>query len=129
MVQQAHSQLRFPVKFEPYQGDLMGLCVNENYLVFRWKNPDCKILFSVCQRGKAANCHFASDKAGLRFLKQAIGDFCDFVFWIFDWCTMVMAIIERSSVARLCEKSGFNHAIDVEGKKVYVRQRDGRHSQ
>jgi len=113
------------VRFKPYQGDLIGLCTNDNYLVFRWDHPECKILFSVSQRGKAANCHFASDKAGLRFLKEAIGEFCEFVFWIFDWCTMVMAIVERDSVARLCEKSGFQHVIDVEDNKIYVRHKDG----
>ena len=70
------------VMFEPYHGDLMGLEANENYLVFRWMNSDCKILFSVSRRGDAASCHFASDPKGLRLVKQAIDDFTDFVFFL-----------------------------------------------
>ena len=126
MAQQAHSQSQFQVNFTPYQGDLMGLLADENYLVFRWNEPDCKVLFSVCQKGKAANCHFASDKRGLKKVKKAIGEFCEFVFWIFDWCTMVMAIVDRDSVGRICERLDFQHTLDVEGKKIYVRHRDGR---
>ena len=69
------------IAFEPYSGDLMGLASDENYLVFRWRNKDCKILFSVSRRGDAASCHFASDKAGLRLVKQAIDEFTQFVFF------------------------------------------------
>lgn len=111
--------------FIPYNGDLIGLVTNENYLVFKWNNDDCKILFSVSRRGNAANCHFASDKKGLRYIKQAIGEFCKFVFWLFDWCTMVMAIIHMPSVVRIVEKLGFNYLTIIEDKKVYIY---GKHS-
>lgn len=94
------------VKFEPYEGDMIGLVSNSNHLVFRWYRTDCKILFSVSRRGDAASCHFASDKAGLRHVKEAIDDFVRFVFWLFDWCRMVLAQVERPSVGRLIEKCG-----------------------
>jgi len=79
MAQQEHSQQASQVKFVPYYGDRMNLVADENYLVFRWVNPDCKVIFSVSQRGEAANIHFDCDKAGARHVKQAIGDFCEFL--------------------------------------------------
>lgn len=95
------------VMFRPYAGYLMGLYTDENHLVFRWSGPG-KILFSVSRRGDAASCHFASDKAGLRHLKKAIDQFVDFVFGLFDWCTMVIAQVKSGSVGRLIKKVGFS---------------------
>ncbi len=108
------------VKFEPYSGDLLGLYVDENYRVFRWNGPG-KVLFSVSRRGNAASCHFASDKEGLRHLKQAIDDFVLFVFCLFDWCTMVIAQVQRDSVGRLIEKVGFLPVTVVDDITVYMR--------
>lgn len=113
------------VKFTPYSGYLQGLYVDDNHLVFRWNGPG-KILFSVSRRGDAASCHFASDKKGLRHLKQAIDDFVLFVFWLFDWCTMVIAQVIPASVGRLIEKVGFTPFSEIDGYTIYMRQRDER---
>ena len=83
--------------FTPYSGELMGLFTNESHVVFLWLGPG-KVLFSVTQQGKAASCHFASNKKGLRFLKQAIDEFVEFVFWSLKSVTMVLAQVERPSV-------------------------------
>ena len=112
------------VKFEPYQGDLMGLTTNDNHLVFRWVGPG-KILFSVSRRGNAASCHFASDRTGLRHLKQAIDDFVLFVFWLFDWCIMVLAQVSKPSVGRVIEKCGFSAVADCKEGTIYMRPKDG----
>lgn len=111
-----------PVKFSPYDGDLMGLYVDPNYLVFRWHGPG-KVLFSVARRGNAASCHFSSDKNGLRYIKTAISQFVDFVFWLYDWCTMVLAQVERPSVGRLISKVGFMPVAEAGDKTVYVRHK------
>lgn len=102
----------------------MGLAYNENYLVFKWVNDDCKILFSVSRRGNAASCHFSSDKPGLRRLRQAISEFCDFIFYLFDWCTMVLAFIERPSVCRIVKRLGFSEVAGNGNTKVYARGRE-----
>lgn len=112
------------LRFEPYEGkDMMGLVYNDSYLVFRWIEPDCNIIFSIAQRGKAANVHFASDKSGLRKIKIAIDEFCDFIFSRFDWSTMIMAIIKLPSVVRIVEKCGFQYITDIDDNKVYTRLR------
>ena len=91
----------------PYEGDLIGLPTDKNHLNFRWMEPGCKILFSVCRQGNAASCHFASDKRGLRKLKLAIKDFINYVFTEFEWCEMLFAKIVPNSVKKLAEKVGF----------------------
>lgn len=108
--------------FAPYSGDLIGLPCDRNHLVFRWGDNDCKILFSVCRRGNAASCHFASDKKGLRKLKQAINEFTAFVFDLFKWCIMSIAIVSKSSIGRLIEKCGYMAFAEYEdGDIAYMR--------
>lgn len=108
--------------FAPYEGDLMGLTTDQNHLVFRWQGPG-KVLFSVSRRGNAASCHFASNSAGLRYLKKAIDSFVLFVFWLFDWCIMVLAQVKRPSVGRLIEKVGFMPVTQLDEFTVYARGR------
>lgn len=110
-------------EFFPYEGDLIGLYTDENHLVFRWNRPAMKVLFSVSRRGDAASCHFASDKRGLRHLKEAVDSFVRFVFWLFDWCTMVIAQVTTQSAGRLIMKLNFTHALTVQGHDIYVRVR------
>ena len=110
------------VNFTPYSGELMGLYTDENHLVFRWNGPG-KILFSVSQRGSAVSCHFASNKIGLRYIKKAVDEFVQFVFWLFDWCTMVLAQVERPSVGRLIEKVNFYPVAKCNNITVYARVR------
>lgn len=113
--------MRMRVKFTPYSGNLMGLPITDDHLVYRWVRDDCKVLFSVTRLGDAVSCHFASDKAGLRHIKKAIDEWCQFVFETLNWCTMVIAQIVKPSVARLVEKCGFNPVGEVDGILIYAR--------
>jgi len=109
------------MKFLPYTGDLIGLPTSENHLNFRWAEPDCKILFSVCRQGNGASCHFASDKKGIFKIKRAINEFCEFVFWMFDWCEMIIAKTTLK-IGHLLERCGFKKVID--GKiTVYIKEK------
>ena len=96
-------------KFYEYSGDLMGLPTDDNHINFRWNNPDCKILFSICRQGNGVCGHFASDKKGLRKLKVAMKEMIKFVFNKYDWCEMIFAKVktELKSVKRLDEAVGF----------------------
>lgn len=99
----------------------MGLATDENHLVFRWIKPDCKVLFSAGQKGNAMSCHFASDKRGLRRLRQAINEFCVFVFYAFPWCRMILATVNVPSVARLLPDCDFEHIGDCDDCKIFMR--------
>ena len=111
------------LKFSPYDGDLMGLACDENYLIFRW-NGEGKILGAVSRRGNAASCHFSADRKGLRHLKQAINEFVDFCYYMFDWCTMMMGFISIDSVERVVKKCGFIELEKLQDCTVYVRLKD-----
>ena len=110
-------------RFYPYVGDLIGLPTSDKHLNFRWDEPDCKVLFSACQQGNAASCHFASDKRGLRKLKQAINEFCDFAFWLFEWCEMIMAKIDKKSVERLVKRCGFEEMARNKDVSIWIKKR------
>jgi hypothetical protein len=108
-------------RFYEYEGDLMGLPTDDNHLIFRWLEPGCKILFSIARLGDGASCHFASDKAGMRKLKQAVDEFCKFLFRKYDWCTMVLAKVNIDSVGRLIKKCDFQVVVTVDGVTAYAR--------
>lgn len=112
------------LEFAPYSGDFMGLTVTPDHVVFRWNVNHCTILFSLTQQGQSANCHFASDKAGLRHIRTAIDKFVRFVFSAFDWCRMVIANVQRPSVARIVEKVGFKWVASVQGMQIYARAKE-----
>jgi hypothetical protein len=107
--------------FSEYKGDMIGLTTNDNYINYRWDKKGCKVLFSVCRRGNSANCHIASDKNGLRFLKDACNEFFDFVCSEFDWCFSVIIAVTVDSVSRMVVKIGFKKFGIVDGALLYMR--------
>ena len=109
--------------FLPYFGDTDQLKTTEKSIVFKWIRDDCKILFSAVKHGKALNCHFTSDKAGLRKLEQAINEWCKFCFWLWPWCEMIIGIIEKPSICRLAEKCKFKKIAEYKGKSIYIREK------
>ena len=111
------------VKFIEYHGETGGLMTSDKYLNFKWLDPTCNILFSVTRQGNAATTHFTSDKTGLPKLKKACKDWCEFCFWLFDWCTMVIGIVKKRSVSKLMERCGFIQIISNNGKSVYIRRK------
>ncbi|MAT39718.1 MAG: hypothetical protein CL946_08960 [Ectothiorhodospiraceae bacterium] len=107
--------------FIPYNGDTGELYSDDNHLIFKWCGEG-HIIASLARKGNAISAHLSSDKKGLRHLKTAINDFCVFVFWLFDWCEMVLAQINRPSVERVVTKCGFSYLATAEnGVKVYMR--------
>jgi hypothetical protein len=113
------------LKFDIYIGDTGNLATSENYLNFRWKNPDCNILFSATRRGNAVLSHLSSDKLGLRKLEQALNEWCEFCFYIYEWCEFIVGVIERPSIRRLAERCGFVYLADdkIGKRKIYIRRK------
>lgn len=105
--------------FKLAEGDLLGLPTNENHINVEWEER--RVLFSMTRRGDALSCHFTSDKDGLRHIKSAIHDFCNWAFSIFKWCKMIIALIKKPSVARLVSKCGFSHIGNNDSAAIYVR--------
>ena len=111
------------MKFIQYGGDTMKLPTSKNHLNFKWLEPRCNILFSVCRQGNAASIHFTSDKNGLRKINQAVNEFCEFIFWIFDWCTMIFGNTKTKSAARVAKNCGFERLLSKGCFSIYVRLR------
>lgn len=110
------------IKFILYLGDLIGLPTSENHYNFRWLEPNCKVLFSACRQGNAASCHFAADTRGVWKIKRAINEFCEFIFWVFDWCEMIIAKVKSEKIERILIRCEFKKL--VEGKiNIYIRSR------
>lgn len=113
-------------KFKLAKGNLMGVANSDNNYVVRWQGDnESKILFSFAKRGNAISAHFASDKKGLRYLKEAIDDFCNWAFFVFSWCTMVLAFVNKPSVGRLITKCGFNEIATHKQSIIYMRANHG----
>jgi len=111
------------IKFIPYYGPIYSLKTNENYLNFRWLFKNTLILFSVTQQGNGAICHLYSDKRGLRYLKQAVLDWNEYVFDYYNWCKMIIAIIEKPSIERLVKYCGFKKIITINNKLIYTKEK------
>lgn len=110
------------LRFIPYLGDTGQLLTSSYYMNFKWVESDCNILFSATRQGNAITAHFTSDKAGLRRLEQAVNEWCDFCFWLFDWCEMIIGIIERNSVCKLAERCKFEQVASFGKTKIYIRR-------
>ena len=110
------------IRFVPYFGEVNHVSHPENYLNFKWMEPDCTVIYSATRQGNGATCHFTSDKRGLRKLEQALNEWCEFCFWLFDWCEMVIAKIDKPSIRRLAEQCNFEHVITKDDKSLYIRR-------
>ena len=95
---------------------------DENHLTVLWLGP-ADVMFSYSQRGKAISAHFAADKSGIRHLRMAINDFCEWAFFHYPWARMILAQIKKPSVERLVQKCGFSFVTEHEDIRVYMRGR------
>lgn len=107
--------------FYLYDGDTKDLATNENYLNFKWNNGD--VLISVTRKGNAASCHLWSDRRGAKELRNAINDWCEFCFWLFDWCEMIIGVINKKGLIPIAKDCGFQHIKTINDNHVYARPR------
>jgi hypothetical protein len=98
----------------------MGLPTDDKHLVVRWMKPNCKILVSIARKGNSASVHFASDKAGLRHLRQGIEELHLFCMGL-GWCESIRAAVSVPSVARMIQRCGFTPKEYNKEHTVYVR--------
>jgi len=107
--------------FVLHKGDPESLIKNDTYLCFNAVGTE--IYFSAAQLGNAMTCHFTTDKAGLRQIKEACEDFCAYIFRHFGWCRMIIAYVLRPSVGRMIEKIGFVKFAKSDEGVAYMRVR------
>ena len=83
------------------------------------------IVFSYTQRGKAANIHFGCDKKGVKYIKQALNDFCLWLFRTYEWCRMVLGMADEKNrmVEKIGKACGFSKIGKADGVVIYARAR------
>lgn len=101
--------------------DWLGVAGDEDHMVFRWS--EARVFFSCCLKGDALSAHFSAEKRAVRLLKQAIEEFCLWVFGTLQQCKMILACIVRPSVERLVLKCGFSHLKAHDDLQIYMRAR------
>jgi len=108
--------------FTELQGEDLGVYRDKNCRLVQCFNGH--IVFSYAQKGKGMNCHLASDKTGLRYLKLAVNSFCSWIFANYD-VDFIYGIVKnhKQSVMRLIQKCNFNHLTDDGDQIIYVRHK------
>lgn len=103
--------------------DLLGLPTSKNHTNVKYANEH--LYFSFCKRRETISAHFSCAKKSLRKVKNAINDFCVWVFSKFDWCQCVLAIINKNkrSVINIVKKCGFNYFYNDKEAIVFYRGR------
>ena len=109
-------------------GSDLGVARTEDYMVLEWSDGAHRVVFSFCQQGEGGvDAHFAAERGSLRFVKPAIMDFIKWAFWALPWSEVILAKVEKASVARVVEKCGFDLLCKVPEGAVYTRVRYGIH--
>lgn len=98
------------------KGPDYGIARNENHALYQCG----KVVFSATMMGEGLSCHFATDREGMREIKPAINEFCEWAFDVFQ-CKVIFAMISRESVVRLVKKCGFSHLLTCDEGVIYVR--------
>ncbi len=107
--------------FSELQGDDLGVYKDENYRLVECL--DGHIVFSYTRKGNAISAHFAADKQGLRYIKEAIDKFCLWLFSVYDWCRVIFAVVDqnKSSVMQMVKKCNFEYLTEDDEFQVYMR--------
>lgn len=105
--------------------DDLGIVRNDSHMIFEWLGG--KVLFSATRLGGSMSCHFATGKRELRKVKHAMSEFIQFIFYAFEWCTMVITMLPdgNDSIARVIKKVGFTKFCEYEKGSGYMRCRNG----
>lgn len=92
-------------------------------LVVEWAEGSHRVVFSYAKQGDGITAHFAAGKESLREVKSAIDDFVEWIFWAYEWCRMIFAVVAVSSVKRVVKKCGFSWVADSGPYQVYARMK------
>lgn len=107
--------------FIPAIGDLRGLPTDQNHINVKWASGD--VWFSYSRRGEAISMHFSAGKSWRRQIRLAANQFCEWIFLMYPWCRMILAIIGPKSVVKLASSCGFLFVASRNGRTYMARVR------
>lgn len=85
----------------------LNLYLNENTRVVKWSKADKSVYVSFSKRGKAIIAHIAARRKNRKYLRKAVNDICNAFFLLYDWCQIVIGVIDKQSVLNLVYNCGF----------------------
>lgn len=106
---------------QPLHGDDCDVFTDADHEMVEWADGKCRVVFSYSQVGKAISAHFACRQAGLRKVKTAINEFCEWAFYAYEWCRMIYAVVDTNSSRNVVKKCGFDYLTTRNGYDIYVR--------
>jgi len=98
----------------------LGLIKSEKCRVYEWSDNGEKVYFAAARKGNALMIHLAAEKRNWLRLRDALNEFCQKMFFVYDWCKMIIAQVGKRSVINLALKCGFHIAaqkeVELDGK-------------
>jgi len=96
----------------------MGIPHTDRSAFYSWKG---KVFFSATMRGDTLDCHVAAKGRNKLLLREAINQFCQYMFLTYSQCNKIAACVKMKSVRNLCLKCGFVKIADINDSEVLVR--------
>ena len=104
-------------------GDDLGVPRIPVALLVEWVEGGKRVVFSYARQGNGITIHLAAKRDSLYCLEAALNDFCEWLFWAYEWCEMIFGIIGRKSLERLAMKCGFVWLTRTPDYEIYVRMK------
>lgn len=106
----------------PLTGIDLGVPKIGGCCLLEWADDDGhRIVFSFARLGNGMTIHFGCKFQSVRFLKDAINEFCEWLFYAYEWCEMIFGLIGRPSIERLLKKCNFQFLTTRTPFEIYVR--------
>lgn len=104
-----------------------GLPFSENYLAFRWFDDGHEVFLSAAAQGDSMPIHIAAiGRENKRKLREAVNEFCVFLFCEYPGIRAVVGVIGPKSVINMALKCGFSIVAtfqsDTHGEITFVER-------
>lgn len=101
----------------------LNLYFNEYYRLLKYSDNDRVVYISYTQIGNAITAHIAAlNRVSKRLLRKAINETIKAFFMVYDWCEIIMVVVDKISVINLLRKLHFKlmKTYFVDNKNVSV---------
>lgn len=95
---------------------------SDNYTGFEWSDGEHKVYFTACSLGLSVGCHIGvKDRKSKLALRQAVKDFCLFMFNEYEPASIVARVTSKS-VFNMLLKIGFSSNVVLDDGKMYANE-------
>lgn len=101
----------------------LNLYYKSTYKVIKWTNENNKKVFvSFTRKGASIVAHIAAERKSRKYLRKAVNEVCESFFMLYDWCNVIIGVIDQRSVSNLVYNCGFKliKQTIIEGKLINI---------